>query len=80
MGIRKKTTRPREFGELGERVNAGASAHEKLQFVAMVNDDWTAEDAMRASTLKIEHSEIERRHAPLAEPAATLGQRVTWEE
>jgi len=70
----------REFAELRERANAGASAHEKLQFVVVVKDDWTTENAMLTPTLKIRRTEIEGRYAPLAEPWAALGERVIWEQ
>ncbi|WP_114240998.1 AMP-binding protein [Dyella sp. C9] len=75
-----RATLAREFDELRERANAAASAHERLQFLAVVKDDWTTENALLTPTLKIRRSEIERRYTPLAEQWAALGQRVIWEE
>lgn len=72
-------TLTREFAVLRERVNADASAHERLQFVVVVKDTWTAENALLTPTLKIRRSAIEARYAPHAHGWAALGQPVVWE-
>ncbi|KHK56508.1 AMP-binding acetyl-CoA synthetase [Burkholderia sp. A9] len=69
----------REFAVLRERVNAGASAHERLQFLVIVKDTWTAENALLTPTLKIRRGAIEGRYAQCAGEWAALGQPVVWE-
>mmetsp|Transcript_8365 Transcript_8365/g.12605 ORF Transcript_8365/g.12605 Transcript_8365/m.12605 type:complete len:592 (-) Transcript_8365:49-1824(-) len=57
----------KELEELIKTVNSGLDDHEKLQFVAVVNDVWEPENGFLTPTNKIKRARIEEEYDPLME-------------
>ncbi|MGU7772704.1 AMP-binding protein [Burkholderia sp. MR1-5-21] len=68
-----------EIDALRKRINDVVEHHERLQYVVVVKEVWTVENAMLTPTLKIRRSAIEAHYMPRAEQWETLGQAVVWE-
>lgn len=68
-----------ELETLRRNVNASIEHHERLQYLVVVKDGWSVENAMLTPTLKIRRSVIEQHYLPLAPNWAALNQGVVWE-
>ncbi|QBQ99405.1 AMP-binding protein [Paraburkholderia pallida] len=68
-----------ELAALHARINACAERHEQLQYVVVVKDVWSAENAMLTPTLKIRRAAIEARYLRDAQDWSKLGRAVVWE-
>ncbi|MFD1559948.1 FAD-binding oxidoreductase [Paraburkholderia silviterrae] len=68
-----------ELAALRARINAAAERHEQLQYVVVVKDVWSAENAMLTPTLKIRRAAIEARYLRDAQAWSKLGRAVVWE-
>ncbi|WP_244817676.1 AMP-binding protein [Caballeronia sp. Lep1P3] len=60
--------------------NAGLEDHEKLDFVVLVKDAWTADNGLLTPTMKIRRGAIEARYLPLAGKWSDSGQTVVVED
>ncbi len=65
-----------ELHDVLENVNATLEDHEKLAFVVVVNDTWSADNGFLTPTMKIKRGVIEERYLPMAPAWAALGQPV----
>ncbi|MBN3785787.1 AMP-binding protein [Burkholderia sp. Ac-20353] len=68
-----------EIDALRERINAAVESHERLQYVVVVGEAWTVDNAMLTPTLKIRRSAIEAHYMPHADAWEKLGKAVVWE-
>ncbi|MBZ5794427.1 AMP-binding protein [Burkholderia contaminans] len=78
-GTFDRTVLTGEIAALRERINDVVEHHERLQYVVVVKEAWTVENAMLTPTLKIRRSAIEAHYMPHAGQWETLGQAVVWE-
>mmetsp|Transcript_5763 Transcript_5763/g.8633 ORF Transcript_5763/g.8633 Transcript_5763/m.8633 type:complete len:583 (-) Transcript_5763:2698-4446(-) len=68
----------KELEELIKTVNSGLDDHEKLQFVAVVNDVWEPENGFLTPTNKIKRARIEEEYDPLMEEWYNSKKKVIW--
>ena len=68
----------KELEELLKKVNSGLDDHEKLQFVAVVNDAWEPENGFLTPTNKIKRARIEEEYNPLMEEWYNSKKKVIW--
>ena len=68
----------KELEELIKKVNSGLDDHEKLQFVAVVNDVWEPENGFLTPTNKIKRARIEEEYNPLMEEWYNSKKKVIW--
>mmetsp|Transcript_5764 Transcript_5764/g.8637 ORF Transcript_5764/g.8637 Transcript_5764/m.8637 type:complete len:583 (-) Transcript_5764:87-1835(-) len=68
----------KELEELIKTVNSGLDDHEKLQFVAVVNDVWEPENGFLTPTNKIKRARIEEEYGPLMEEWYNSKKKVIW--
>jgi len=68
-----------ELEGLRRHVNSASEHHEQLQYLVVVKDGWSVENAMLTPTLKIRRQAIEQRYLPLAPAWAATGHTVIWE-
>ena len=68
----------KELEELIKTVNSGLDDHEKLQFVAVVNDVWEPENGFLTPTNKIKRARIEEEYNPLMEEWYNSKKKVIW--
>ncbi len=61
-------------------VNAQFDPHERLDFVAIVPEQWTVESAFVTPTLKIKRNVVEQHYAAYFEAWGKLRQAVVWHE
>ncbi|HEX4872800.1 MAG TPA: AMP-binding protein [Nevskiaceae bacterium] len=59
-------------------VNASLDAHEQLDFLAVVSDQWTVENGLITPTLKVKRNVVEKRYEPQYERWARARQPVVW--
>jgi len=78
-GVLSRTTLATELETLRRKVNASAEHHEQLQYLVVVKDGWSVENAMLTPTLKIRRSVIEQHYLPSAPQWAASKQAVIWE-
>src|SRR5690606_16947144 len=63
-----------------DAVNKKLDPHEQLDFVTIVNDQWTGENALLTPTMKLRRAAVEERYLGNAESWASKRQRVVWED
>jgi len=68
----------KEFEELLAKVNSGLDDHERLQFIAVVNEEWLPENGFCTPTNKIKRSKIEDEHAPFLDEWYDSKKKVIW--
>ncbi|KAL7528970.1 hypothetical protein ACHAXR_004809 [Thalassiosira sp. AJA248-18] len=68
----------KEFTELIDKVNSGLDDHEKVQFFAVVNEEWLPENGFVTPTNKIKRSKIEDEHAPFLDEWYNSKKKVIW--
>jgi long-subunit acyl-CoA synthetase (AMP-forming) len=49
--------------ELLSRVNRSLDAHEKLEKVVVIKDEWTVDNGLLTPTMKIKRREIEKKYS-----------------
>lgn len=59
-------------------VNAALDPHERLDFVAVVEDPWTVENGFLTPTFKLKRAVLEKYYGPQFERWASLGEPVVW--
>lgn len=60
------------------KVNAGLDDHERVQFVAIVNDEWLPENGFVTPTNKIKRAKIEEAYSPMLEEWYASKSKVIW--
>ncbi|RQS63639.1 AMP-binding acetyl-CoA synthetase [Burkholderia sp. Bp8963] len=78
-GTLDRTVLAEEIDALRKRINTAVESHERLQYVVVVSEAWTVENAMLTPTLKLRRSAIEAHYMPHADAWEKLGQAVVWE-
>lgn len=68
----------KELEELIKTVNSGLDGHEKVQFVAVVNDVWEPENGFLTPTNKIKRAKIEEEYNPLMDEWYNSKKKVIW--
>jgi long-chain acyl-CoA synthetase len=68
----------KELVELLAKVNKKLDDHERLQFVAVVNEEWLPENGFVTPTNKIKRAKIEEEHAPFLEEWYGSKKKVIW--
>ena len=68
----------KELTELIAKVNKGLDDHEKVQFIAVVNEEWLPENGFVTPTNKIKRSKIEEEHAPFLDEWYGSKKKVIW--
>jgi len=68
-----------ELHALREQVNAAVDPHERLDFLAVVREQWTIENGFITPTMKIKRNEIERHYAPQVAAWQQRGEPVIWQ-
>ena len=68
----------KEMEELLKTVNAGLDDHERLQFIALVNEEWLPENGFVTPTNKIKRAKIEEEHAPMLDEWYASKKKVIW--
>eukprot|EP00804_Cyclotella_cryptica_P006738 CCRYP_015697-RA/>CCRYP_015697-RA protein AED:0.11 eAED:0.11 QI:84/1/1/1/0.28/0.25/8/5515/587 len=68
----------KEMEELLKKVNDGLDEHEKLQFIAIVNEEWLPENGFVTPTNKIKRSKIEEEHDQFLEEWYASKKKVIW--
>ena len=63
-----------------EGVNAALDPHERLQFLAVVRDEWLIENGFLTPTMKIKRNVVEETYAPLNDGWYAAGSPVVWQE
>ena len=74
----EKDALEKEFTELIAKVNGGLDEHEKIQFVAIVNEEWLPENGFVTPTNKIKRAKIEEEHAPFLDEWYGSKKKVIW--
>jgi long-chain acyl-CoA synthetase len=74
----KKDAIEKELTELIAKVNGGLDDHEKVQFIAVVNEEWLPENGFVTPTNKIKRSKIEDEHAPFLDEWYGSKKKVIW--
>jgi long-chain acyl-CoA synthetase len=67
------------LGKLREEVNATLEAHERLEFLAVVDDVWRIDNGYLTPTMKIRRQVIEEAFAPLARRWYEAREKVVWQ-
>ena len=67
-----------EMEGLLKKVNDGLDEHEKLQFIAIVNEEWLPENGFVTPTNKIKRSKIEEEHAAFLDEWYASKKKVIW--
>lgn len=68
-----------ELRALRDAVNAQVDPHARLDFLAIVRDQWTVENGFITPTMKIKRNEIEKTYAPLFDQWQRRGEPVVWQ-
>jgi long-chain acyl-CoA synthetase len=74
----KKDEIEKELTELISKVNKTLDEHEKVQFIAVVNEEWLPENGFVTPTNKIKRSKIEEEHAPFLDDWYGSKKKVIW--
>jgi len=74
----KKDEIEKEFTELIAKVNSGLDDHEKVQFCAVVNEEWLPENGFCTPTNKIKRGKIEEEHEPFLDEWYNSKKKVIW--
>jgi long-chain acyl-CoA synthetase len=67
-----------ELTEHLAKVNKTLDEHERLQFIAVVNEEWLPENGFVTPTNKIKRSRIEEEHDPFLEEWYASKKKVIW--
>lgn len=68
----------KEMEELLQKVNDGLDEHERLQFIAIVNEEWLPENGFVTPTNKIKRSKIEEEHDQFLDEWYASKKKVIW--
>lgn len=68
----------KELTELLAMVNKKLDEHERLQFIAVVNEEWLPENGFVTPTNKIKRAKIEDEHAPFLDEWYGSKKKVIW--
>lgn len=68
----------KELEELLTKVNGTLDDHEKVQFLAVVNEEWLPENGFVTPTNKIKRSKIEEEHDPFLDEWYGSKKKVIW--
>lgn len=68
----------KELTELIEKTNKTLDDHERIQFIAVVNEEWLPENGFVTPTNKIKRSKIEDEHAPFLDEWYASKNKVVW--
>ena len=68
----------KEMKDLLRKVNAGLDEHEKIQFIAVVNEEWLPENGFVTPTNKIKRSKIEEEHTSFLDEWYGSKKKVIW--
>lgn len=68
-----------ELAELLARANRQVESYERLQFLAIVKDEWLIENGYLTPTMKIKRNVLEDHYAPLLDGWYASGQAIVWE-
>ena len=74
----KMDTIENEMKELLTKVNDGLDEHEKIQFIAIVNEEWLPENGFVTPTNKIKRAKIEEEHASFLDEWYQSRKKVIW--
>mmetsp|Transcript_10047 Transcript_10047/g.17628 ORF Transcript_10047/g.17628 Transcript_10047/m.17628 type:complete len:213 (-) Transcript_10047:222-860(-) len=74
----KKDAIEKELEALIDSVNKTLDDHEKVQFMAVVNEEWLPENGFVTPTNKIKRSKIEDEHAPFLDEWYGSKKKVIW--
>eukprot|EP00956_Cyclotella_meneghiniana_P007766 scaffold10354_cov68-Cyclotella_meneghiniana.AAC.5 len=74
----KMDTIENEMKELLTKVNDGLDEHEKIQFIAIVNEEWLPENGFVTPTNKIKRAKIEEEHASFLDEWYQSKKKVIW--
>lgn len=77
-GEKGKEAVEKEFEKLIADVNKTLDDHERVQFIAVVNEEWLPENGFVTPTNKIKRAKIEEEHAPLLEGWYASKKKVIW--
>ena len=75
---KSKDATEKELTELIATVNKGLDDHEKVQFMAIVNEEWLPENGFVTPTNKIKRAKIEDEHAPFLDEWYASKKKVIW--
>jgi len=62
-----------------EKINNTLPAHEKLAFVAVIKEEWQAENGFLTPTMKIKRAKLETEYGPLADGWYKQKKPVVWQ-
>lgn len=68
----------KELTQLIDNVNSKLDDHEKVAFIAVVNEEWLPENGFVTPTNKIKRSKIEEEHDPFLEEWYGSKKKVIW--
>ncbi|KAL7507982.1 hypothetical protein ACHAXN_005089 [Cyclotella atomus] len=68
----------KEMEALLKKVNEGLDEHEKVQFIAIVNEEWLPENGFVTPTNKIKRAKIEEEHAEYLDGWYGSKKKVIW--
>jgi long-chain acyl-CoA synthetase len=68
----------KEMEALLKKVNDGLDEHEKVQFIAIVNEEWLPENGFVTPTNKIKRAKIEEEHAAFLDEWYGSKKKVIW--
>ena len=74
----KKDEIEKELTELITKVNKTLDDHEKVQFIAVVNEEWLPENGFVTPTNKIKRGKIEDEHAAFLDEWYASKKKVIW--
>eukprot|EP00984_Skeletonema_dohrnii_P014556 scaffold6136_cov135-Skeletonema_dohrnii-CCMP3373.AAC.1 len=68
----------KELEELLKKINSGLDDHEKVQFIAVVNDVWEPENGLVTPTNKIKRAKIEEEYGPWMDDWYNSKEKIIW--
>ncbi len=66
------------FESLLAEINGKVEHHERLQFLAVVSDDWTIENGMLTPTMKLRRTAVEDAYGPKIADFYEAGSKIVW--
>ena len=76
----QRTELSASFAQHLATVNAALDAHEQLDFIAVVSEQWTVENGFITPTMKIKRNVLEKHYEPHFERWLGTGQPVVWHD
>lgn len=61
-----------------DHINKELAAHEKVDFIVIINDLWTIENDLLTPTMKIKRDKIQERYAPFIEEWSKQKKHIIW--